>query len=450
MKRLFYIIVCAMSGFSLQAQFTLEKCQMLAREHYPLIKQYGLIEQSTAYSVANALKAYLPQVSFTAQTTYQNDVSAFPQQMLSMYEMIGLNMKGLNKDQYRVALDVNQTIWDGGLTNAQKEAVKAEGIVSMQSVETELYTLHERINMLFFGLLILNEQLLQNDLLQALLQSNYSTVEALIKNGVALPGDLQAIKAEQLTVLQQRIQVESAAKAYRTMLSVLIGQTIDDATTFEKPSVSTVFYERITNYGSLTSDRNLVSLQGNAINVINRPELQLYEAQSDLFEAQKRSIIASTMPRIGFFAQGFYGNPGLNLFKDMTENKWTWNFITGLYLQWNFGSFYTKKGSLQKLTLAQQQIDIRRETFLYNTGLQQIHQRQAIDKMRKMMADDDEIIFLRTSIRQASEAKFANGTITVNELLRDITTESQSQLAKSLHELEWLKNIYELKNTTNQ
>ena len=155
------------------------------------------------------------------------------------------------------------------------------------------------------------------------------------------------------------------------------------------------------------------------------------------------------MPRLGVFAQGFYGNPGLNLFKDMTEDKWTWNYIAGLRLQWNFGSFYTKKGTLKKLSIAQQQIDSRRETFLFNNSLQQLQQQVAIDKMRKMMVDDDEIIRLRTSVRRSSEAKYANGTITVNDLLRDITTESQAQLNKSLHELDWLKNIYELKYTVN-
>ena len=443
MKRFYlltiYILMYSISG---QAQFTLDRCQELARENYPLIKQHGLIAQSTEYSVANAQKAYLPQASFSAQATYQSDVAAFPKKMTDMYEQIGINMKGLNKDQYRVTLDVNQTIWDGGLTRAQKESSKAEGNVSAQSIETELYTLRERINMLYFGILILDEQLRQNNLLQELLQSNYNTVDAYVKNGVAMPGDLQAIKAEQLTVSQQRIQIESAAKAYRTLLSVMTGQTIDDTATFEKPA-AIVFGGGLEKSPATFSGSSLAALSN------NRPELRLFEMQSEQLAIRKRSVVASTMPRLGVFAQGFYGNPGLNLFKDMTEDKWTWNYIAGLRLQWNFGSYYTKKGDIAKLSLAQQQIDNRRETFLFNTGLQEIQQHQAIEKMRKMMIDDDEIILLRMSIRQSSEAKFANGTITVSELLKDITTESQALLSKALHELEWLQNIYELREIMN-
>ena len=431
MRRFYFIVYILMYSLSGMAQqLTLDRCQTLARENYPLIKQHGLIEQSTEYSVVNALKAYLPQISFSAQATYQSDVAAFPKQMLNMYEQIGINMQGLNRDQYRVALDVNQTIWDGGLTRAQKESVIAEGHVSAQSVETELYTLRERIDRLYFGLLILNEQLRQNDLLQELLRSNYHTVDAYVKNGVAMPGDLQAIQAEQLTVSQQRIQIESVAKAYRIMLSAMTGLPVDDAATFAKPLGAVLG-------GDFTNQQN------------NRPELRLFDLQSEQFEVQKRSIIASTMPRLGVFMQGFFGNPGLNLFKDMTEDRWTWNYIAGLRFQWNFGNFYTKKSAIMKMSLAQQQLDNRRETFLFNTGLQQMQQQQAIDKMRKMMLDDDEIIRLRTAIRQSSEAKYANGTITINELLREITAENQASLAKALHELEWLQNIYELKSIMN-
>ena len=431
MKHPFVTVIVFVCCLSTQAQIiTLDDCQALARDNYPLINQYGLIEQTAVYSIANATKAYLPQASFSAQASYQSDVAAFPDQMLQMYEQIGLNMKGLNKDQYRTALEVNQTVWDGGLTRARVELIKAERNVSVQSVETESYAVRERVNRLFFAILILNEQLRQNKILQDLLQSNYRTVDACIRNGIATPGDLHAIKAELLTVSQQSYQIASVTTAYRNMLSQMIGRTIGDSATFMKPIV--------------TSNIELLINQSN-----NRPEWRLFEAQSSQFEMQKRSVIASTMPRLGLFAQGFYGNPGLNLFKDMTEGKWTWNYIAGIRLQWNFGNFYTKKGDLQKLTLARQLVDNRQEVFRFNNSLQQIQQYHAIDNMRKMMTDDDEIIRLRTAIRLSSEAKYANGTITVNDLLKDITTENQASLAKALHELDWLMNIYELKFTLN-
>ena len=426
MNRLINILILSLCALTIYGQITLEQCQALAYNNYPLIKQFGLIEESTNYSVANASKSYLPQVAFSAQATYQSDVASFPAQMNTMYEQIGIHMKGLNKDQYRLALDVSQTIWDGGASKAQKNIAGTEGDLSKQSLEVELYTLRDRINNLYFGILTLTEQLTQNALLQELLESNLKTVNACVNNGIAMQSDVNVIQVELLSVGQQRIQIESAKEAYCKMLAVMIGKEISDSDIFVKPMPQ--YFTSIIN---------------------NRPELQLSHMQVAQFEAQKKAINASVMPRISLFAQGFYGNPGLNLFKDMTENKWSWNYMAGVRFQWNIGNYYTLKGNLQKLSLAQQRVESQRETFLFNSDLATLQQRNAIEKMNRIMVDDSEIIKLRTSIRETSEAKYTNGTITVNELLRDIIAENRSIQSKSLHEIEWLKNIHDLANTLN-
>jgi outer membrane protein TolC len=415
-----------MCALAMYGQITLEQCQTLARENYPSIKQFGLIEESTHYSIANASKSWLPQFSLSAQATYQSDVAAFPDRMNSMYEQIGIQMKGLNKDQYRLALEVTQTIWDGGAGKAQKDMARAEGDLSKQSLEVELYTLRDRINSLYFGILILSEQLTQNTLLRELLESNLQTVTSHVNNGTAMPSDVNAVKVELLSASQQRIQIESVREAYCNMLSAMIGKPVSSSDTFVKPAPQAII--AMTNF---------------------RPELQLMNTQAAQFEAQKRTINSLVMPRIGLFAQGFYGNPGLNLFKDMTEGQWTWNYIAGIQFRWSFGNYYTRKGNLQKLSIAQQKVENQREAFLFNTDLTTIQQRNAIEKMHRIMADDAEIIKLRTSIREASEAKYANGIITVSELLRDIIAENQSMQSKALHEIEWLKNRYDLNNTLN-
>jgi hypothetical protein len=105
---------------------------------------------------------------------------------------------------------------------------------------------------------------------------------------------------------------------------------------------------------------------------------------------------------------------------------------------------------LKKLQLAQQQVENQRDVFLFNNQLQQLRVQNEIAKMRKLMADDEDIIKLRTAIRESSEAKYANGTLTINELLRDITAENQASLIKSIHEIERIKSVYDLKNMVNQ
>ncbi|MDR1600883.1 MAG: TolC family protein [Tannerella sp.] len=409
----------------LHGQITWTQCQASARENYPLIRQYDLVRQSTDYSIANAAKAWLPQVSLTAQAGYQSDVASFPEEMEAMFRQLGIDMKGLNKDQYRLTLEVGQTLWDGGQHRAQQEMAKADGEFSRQSLEVEMHALRERVNSLYFGILMLHEQLNQNTLLQELLQSNLQTVDACIAHGVATLSDRQAIQVELLAASQQRVQIESAAAAYRKMLSVMTGIPVGQTDTLEKPAVQ------------------VAPAAG------NRPELHLFDAQRQQFDAQEMALNSSLVPRLGLFAQGFYGNPGLNLFRDMTENRWTWNWLAGIRFQWNFGSLYTHGGNRRKLELARKRVDSQRDVFLFNLDLKRLQQQEAIDKMTRIMADDAEIISLRTSIRQASEARFANGTLTVGELLRDINAESRARQAETLHEIEWIKNIYDLLDTVN-
>ena len=426
MKRILLTAVCLLWTGIVSAQITLEECHRLAQRNYPLIRQYDLIDKSTEYSLANARRGYLPQVSFSAQASYQSDVTEFPEAMNSLYQQMGLDMKGLNKDQYKAMLEVNQTIWDGGVIKSNKEAATAEGEVSRRNNEVDLYAVRDRINQLYFGILTLGEQLAQNALLQNLLQTNYDNIKAYLDNGTAMQSDLDAVRVEQLTAVQQRTQIEAGLNAYRTMLSVMTGRTIAPEETFEKPVFVPVSAAEV-----------------------KRPELDLFQAQNAQFEAQRTAARSATMPRLGAFVQGAYGNPGLNLFKDMVENKFSWYYIAGIRLQWNIGGYYTKKNNLRKIELGQQRVANRQETFLFNTGLQVTQQQNAIDKMQKVMRDDDQIIALRTSIRKAAEARLANGTISVSDLIREINSENRAMLDKSAHEIELLKNCYDLKYTVN-
>jgi outer membrane protein TolC len=427
MKRFYFLLSLSLLSIVTSAQVTLEECQKLARENYPLIKQYDLIAQTTAYSVSNAKRTWLPQVSLTAQATYQSDVMAYPDKMIALFTQMGYDMKGLNKDQYKFALEVNQTIWDGGQSSAQKQVAESEGNVSRQNLEVEMYALRDRVNALYFGILMLDEQMNQNLLVQQLLESNSKKLEGLINNGVAMPADRDVMMVEILSNQQKYTQIETTREAYCKMLILFTGRN------------------------SLLQEKLVKPVpQMSASPEIKRMELKLFEAQKMGLAAQKSTIYSSLNPRLGAFAQGFYGNPGLNLFQDMLENTWTWNYMVGLKLQWNFGGHYTKHNNIQKIENAQKQLDVRRETFLFNTSLQMTQQQAAIEKMRKLMVDDDKIIALRTSIRKVAEQKLANGVLDINDLLREINAENLARVGRAAHEIEMLNKLYDFKNTVNE
>ena len=406
-----------------QAQ-SLEECQQAAERNYPLIQQYGLIEKTTELTVANIQKGWLPQVSASAQATYQSDVTAWPDEMKGMLGQMGLNFEGLKKDQYRVGIDVQQTVFDGGAIRSQKEIARLQGNVQTAQNEVNLYNVRKRVNEMYFGVLLINEQMKLNGDLQELLAANEKKLVSMLKGGTAAESDYQNVKAERLKVVQQATGLEAQRSALQRMLSAFCG--IEVKQIVRPPLTPPV--------GG-----------GNA-----RPELKAIDAQLKLADAQEKALNAALMPKLGVFAQGYYGYPGYNMFEDMMSRKFSWNGMIGARLSWNIGALYTRKNDKAKLNIQRSMFNVQRETFLFNNNLEQIQQNENIERYKKLMADDEEIISLRSSIRKAAESKLSHGIIDVNDLVKEINNENAAKVHGRVHEIEMLKEIYDLKYTTNQ
>ena len=405
---------------------TLEECQQAAERNYPLIRQYGLIEQTTELTVANIQKGWLPQVSASAQATLQSDVTAFPDQMQKMYQTMGIDMEGLRKDQYRVGIDIQQTVFDGGTISSQKAIAREQGKVQSAQNEVNLYNVRKRVNEMYFGLLMIDEQIKLNADLQELLKQNEKKLASMLKNGTAAESDYQNVKAERLNVVQQATSLQSQKSALLRMLSAFCGVEVKEAI---KPVLSATVAEQQTE---------------------QRPELKAIDAQLRLADAQEKALNAALMPKLGVFAQGYYGYPGYNMFEDMMSRKFSWNGMIGARLTWNIGALYTRKNDKAKIQLQRETAETSRDVFLFNNNLEQIQQNENIERYKKLMADDEEIISLRSSIRKAAESKLSHGIIDVNDLLKEINNENAARVGQSMHEIQMLKEIYDLKYTTNQ
>ena len=408
-----------------QAQ-SLDDCQQAAEQNYPLIRQYDLIEKTTELTVANIGKGWLPQVSASAQATYQSDVVAFPDQFKALYAQMGLDMKGLKKDQYRVGIDVSQTIYDGGAISSQKQIAREQGKVQTAQNEVNLYNVRKRVNEMYFALLLLDDQIRLNNDLQELLLGNEKKLASMVKNGTAAESDLQSVKAERLNVIQQKTCLESQKRMLQKMLSTFCGIEIK---TVQKPSL-------MVDGGWLMAKNR-------------RPELKALDAQLGLLNAQEHALNSALMPKLGVFAQGYYGYPGLNMFEDMMSHQWSLNGIIGARLTWNIGALYTRKNDKAKINSQRSMVDVQRETFLFNNNLEQIQQNENISRYKKLMAEDEEIISLRAAVRKAAESKLSHGIIDVNDLVREINQENAAKVQQSMHEIEMLKEIYDNKFTTN-
>ena len=423
MKKKILILALLASASVAQAQ-TLDECQRAAEKHYPIIKRYDLIAKTTDLTVKNIQKGWLPQVTAAAQATYQSAVAAWPDHLQSMFQQVGLKMKGLRKDQYKLSIDVQQPIYDGGAISGLRKIASQEGKVQEAENEVNLYQVRRRVNELYFSLLLLDEQIKLNDDVKALLQSSEQKLSAMVKSGTAATSDYENVRAERLSAEQANESLKAQKEMLSRILSVFCGIEVNH---LQKPQAL-----------------------GATVSTNSRPEMRLFDNQLHLSEAQEKALDARLKPHLGLFAQGFYGYPGLNMFEDMMQHKWSLNGLVGVKLSWNIGALYTHKNDKARLRLQREQIENAREVFLFNNSIDEIQQKENINRYRKMIQNDDEIIDLRTHIRKAAESKLAHGIIDVNSLLREINNENAAKSQQAIHEIDMLKEMYNLKFTNNE
>lgn len=423
MKKKIISFALIMMATAIQAQ-TLEECQLAAEKNYPMIKQYDLISQTTQLTVRNIQKGWLPQIAIAAQATYQNDVTSWPESMKATFQQLGVNMKGLSKDQYKVGIDLQQTIYDGGTISSLRSIARQEEKVQKAQVETNLYQVRKRVNEMYFSLLLLNEQIKLNDDVKALLLSSEKKLASMLKGGTVATSDFENIRAERLSVEQQNESLKSQRQMLQHLLNTFCGIKVSNV---QKPAP----FET-------------------TISTNKRPEILLFDNQLQLSSIKEKALNSQVRPKLGIFAQGFYGYPGLNMFEDMMNRKWSLNGMVGVKLSWNVGALYSLKNDKAQLRLQREMTENAREIFLFNNQLEEIQQNENIKRYHTMKQADDEIIMLRTNIRKAAESKLAHGIIDIHNLLREINNENAAKIQQTIHDIEMLKEMYNLKYTNNE
>ncbi len=418
---LWLLLIVAHSGAE---TISLDSCRTLARNHYPLIHQAGLIEQTRQFSVEAVEKGWLPRVSLSVRASYQSDITELPEALTSVLSrQMGVPLEPFQKrDQYQAVLDVSQLIWDGGQMKAQKSAINANALVERQKAETDLYALNERINNLYFGILLLKEQLEGQTILMDELHQNLKKAESLKANGLLLQADVDAVKVELITARQRINELQSNLKNYCQVLSAFTGLTINEKSVLQLPVAE------------------LPAAMEN-----NRPELNMFDAQHQYLDSQEKAVYASVLPKVGAFLQGGYGRPSLNMFNPSLA-PYT---IGGIRLNWDLSSMYTRRTQLDKIAVSKKSVEVMRETFLFNNAIQRTQHQLEMEKIRENLKTDDELINLRFTIKRSAEAKWHNGTLTVTDLLREINAEHLARQQKKVHMIQLCMAVYQLKTDSN-
>lgn len=409
----FFLLLC----FSGNAQtLTLEECYNLAKQNYPLIKRHDLIAKTKEYSLQNAAKGWLPQIQIAGQATYQNDVTQLPVQLPNM------TIDPVSKDQYKIYADVQQNIYDGGMTANQKKAATITSEMERQKTEVETDQLEMRINQIFFGILQTDAQIEQTYLTKADLKNGLKKAKAQLENGVIYRSDVDVLKAQLVNLDQKDLELKSTKKNFLQMLSLFIQKNLDENTTLEKPPKILIQTEN------------------------KRAELRLFDLQKLALDQQKSNINSQNLPRVGAFFQGGYGKPGFNMLK----NEFNLFYIGGVRLNIPISGYYTKRNDLALIGIEQEEIEIQKENFLFNQQFETVQKNNDLDKIQQLIEKDDELISLRENIKTAALAQLENGVITTNDYLREVNELDRAKNQKITHEIQYLLTQYNLKAQLNQ
>jgi len=395
-------------GTAMAQSLNIDSCYVFATRNYPLIKQYELIEKTKEYTLSNAGKAYLPQVSLTAIEGY-----VFGDLPTIRASGDGSNFKFIGIGQ------INQTIWDGGATKTKKKIINAQSETDKANVDVAMHDLRSRVNQLYFGILLIDEQLKQLEIQNTTLTNNVNRIKQLTDNGLAYKTDLDEIRVEQLKLNQQRTEFNYTRNGYVIMLSLLIGAHINSQTILQKPPVSD---------------------QGSNLGII-RPELSLYKSQRNLVIAQSDMQRVNVMPKIGLLGAGVLLAPGIN----QGSSKATTIGVAGLSVGWNIGALYTNSNEKELTQQSLNKINVQEETFLFNTRLQLTQTNANIEKQKAVLAQDEEIVNLRKIIREGYQLKYNTGAGPLFDLLTATEKESEARAQKALHEMQLLMTLYDYK-----
>lgn len=407
--------ICA--GYAAHAQTTLDECIGWAYDNYPQIKEMSLIEMTKGIDLKNAAYTWLPHLNISGKATWQSEVVEMPM------DIPGMDIN-IPHDQYGLTAEFTQQIWDGGTSRRQKELAEAGAEVKKTQLETNLWSIRSRVQNVFLGIILIDKQLELNRLLRESLERSSEEVKSRMEAGVALPSDLDQVSVNILSCLQQRASLDADRKSYVKILGLLTGRDMTD--------VELAVPQDAVNY-----------VDDGARDFETRPEMAFYAAQLKQNEFQRRQLNTLISPKLNLSLKGGYGRPGMN----MLSGDFSGYFVAGLKLQWNIGALYTRGLDKRKVNADAQKIDLTRKSFILNSSVDAEQKNNAILKARDVLEKDSEIIGLRQRIRASGENQYREGTIKMNDYLSMLDEEYKAKANESMHEIQLMMAVYDMKNT---
>lgn len=397
---------------------SLDFLQEKAKKNNPQAALLPLIQQATDLQIRQLQGAYLPQASLGGQATWQSDVTSLP------ISLPNIEITPPPNDQYKVTLDIQQSIWDGGITSNQKKIATAQGLVEAKSTELNLLKVEEQVNALFFGAILAQKQMSNVTILLEDLEAKLKNAEAGLVNGILVKSDVLNLKAAKIEALQNKDGISKKLSAAIDALQILTGISLAEATAFN------------------------VEASSFDLNQNQRPELDLLNLQQKSLGAQAGLINSKYKPKLSLFATGGYGRPGLNFLSTTFDTY----FLGGVQLKVPLSQLYNggKYTDLQQVKIGQLKLDQQKANFEMMTNVQKAGLVNEIERIQDQLKGDDELIEIRMTVKKTAEAQLVNGVITSAAYLEIANKENLAREMKVLHEVQLLQAKENLKTLLGQ
>jgi len=402
MRILLIILLLPAQMVFAQQEIRLKDCYEWARENYPNLKQSEVFSGITGLKLENLKTNFLPSATLKGQATYQSEVTKVD------VPIPNIEIPSISKDQYKLYLEFQQNIWDGGLTESQKQLEETILKTNLSQLETELYQLKEKVNQAWFSALSAKKNIQILETQQTILNEKLKLLESGIKNGVIETSNADVLEAEILNTWQTIIEIQSGYQTALRILSILTGRGL------KEPVVLIT--------GSAALDEGQLS----------RPELALFKSQANQLDSKAGLLDKTRNPKIFGFGQGGIGRPGLN----MLSNDFDPYYLVGVGVSWNPFDWQKTKREKQIIGLQKELVLAQQETFEQNISILLAQQLETMQKIEKLIETDQEIIGLRQKIADASASKLENGTINSADYIADLNAATIAQLKLETHKIQ--------------
>jgi outer membrane protein TolC len=390
---------------------TLDFCLSQAEANHPLFQQYELLSSSSGLKIKNLNRNYLPDMNINGDAHYQSAVTEVPSIIAAFAP------EPLSKDQYKITLDVNQIIYDGGLTQKNKDVETIDNEINEQSVKVNLYQLKQNVIAVYFNIISLQESRELLKVTRENIQSTLKDIESGVKNGMVLSSNAEILKAELLKIDQRDIEIETGITTGYNVLSILTGDTIVNGTELQwkEPFIDSY-------------------IAGH-----DRPEYDLFSLQQQKAESLKKVASSKLVPKFYAYGEAGYGRPGFN----MLLNKFDDFYIVGARLSWNFWNWNKTRNEKSILDLNKNIIESNKESFDQSLSTDLERRMAEIKKIEALLPKDEEIAGLRAGIVKTYASQLQNGVITATEYVTEVHSETEARLNLKIHQIQLARAKYD-------